>query len=253
MPDALQQALRRAHARKAQIVGLCAGVFVLAEAGLLDGRHASVHWLGSAAFAKRYPSVRLLKDSSHSRDDNIWTSAGGAAAIDTCLQLLHELQGGTVADLAARKLVSSTLNQKNQLSCVENADAYRDGNRRLRELLDWMRAHPHEAQHLDALAKRVSMTTRTFTRKFRQLTGMTVVQWRLRQRLKRTQLLLWTSEASIETIAQQTGFSSSLSLRKHFKKAFDMTPTAYRKKRRLDESGGCIIRPSSVSSSSQMG
>lgn len=232
IPKTLQQALCRAHDRKAHIVGLCLGVFVLAEAGLLDGRWATTHWLRSDVFAKRYPHVQLDKDNTHTRDGNIWTSAGGAAAIDTCLQLLQVLQGATAADRVARQLISGTHHRNKQLSCIEGiqVDTRQDGTRRMQQLLDWMLVHPNETQHLDALAQRVHMTVRTFTRRFKRMTGMTVGQWRVTQQLKFAQRLLKTSDATIEAIAQQTGFGLSLSLRIHFKKAFGMTPSAYRRK-----------------------
>ncbi|MDN5842082.1 MAG: helix-turn-helix domain-containing protein [Alcaligenaceae bacterium] len=230
VPEILAHALRRAHARKAQIMGLCLGVFVLAEAGLLDGRRATTHWLRSEIFAERYPHVRLDMSVLYARDDHIWTSAGGAAGLNACLQLLQELKGTATANQVARLLVARPVHHDKQLPHNENTDVYQDATKRLHQLLDWIPTHLDEAQRLDVLAERVHMTVRTFTRRFRLLTGTTVVQWRLNQQLKRARQLLETSDATMETIASQTGFGSALSLRKHFKKAIGVPPSAYRKR-----------------------
>lgn len=230
VPPLLLRALRRAHARKAQIMGLCLGVFVLAEAGLLDDRRATIHWLRAKSFAKRHPHVQLEAEALHTRDGNIWTCAGGVAGIESCLRLLEKLKGVFVADQIARLLVAQPVHQEPQSAPGEHVDTHQDTNRRMSELLDWMKTHPHEAQHLDVLAKRVHMTIRTFTRRFRILTGTTVVQWRLNRQLELAQALLQHSHATIEIIALQTGFGSALSLRKHFKKTLGLSPSEYRKK-----------------------
>lgn len=230
VPPGLRDALRAAHRRGAQLAGLCLGSFVLAEAGLLHGRRATTHWSRAAAFARRFPHVRFDPDILYVQDGNIWTSAGGVAAIDLCLLLLKRLAGAVVADQVAARLVSGLLRQGEQLQCVDSSFPLDDGSRRLQRLLEWMRAHPQDSQRLDTLAARMHMSVRTFTRRFRQLTGLTVVQWRLRQQLGRAQQLLESTSQSIERVAVQSGFGSAPVLRRHFKALSGISPTEYRKR-----------------------
>ncbi|TKC89771.1 helix-turn-helix domain-containing protein [Trinickia terrae] len=228
-PAALLDALRAAHARGAQLVGLCLGAFVLAAAGLLEGRPATTHWAWADAFARRYPKVKLDAGVLYVDDGNILTSAGTAAGIDCCLHVLRKLYGARAASYTARRLVVPPHRQGSQAQFIEQpiaADA-RDG--RLAELLDWVRAHPREPHTLDSLAGRALMSRRNFTRRFRQATGTTVGAWLLATRLARAQQLLEMTEQSVDAIADAAGFGSAVSMRQHFADVFKTSPSAYRR------------------------
>jgi transcriptional regulator GlxA family with amidase domain len=204
-PAALLDALRAAHARGAQLIGLCLGAFVLAAAGLLDGRPATTHWGWADTFARRYPAVRLDPDVLYVDDGDVLTSAGTAAGIDCCLHLLRRRCGAQAASYVARRLVVPPHRQGSQAQFVDRpigADA-RDG--RLAGLLDWVGAHPQEPHTLDSLAERVHMSRRTFTRRFRLATGTTVGAWLLAMRLARAQQLLEMTEQSVDAIADAAG------------------------------------------------
>jgi transcriptional regulator GlxA family with amidase domain len=228
-PEALLKALRSAHRRGARIVGLCLGAFVLAEAGLLDGRPATTHWALAAEFARRYPQVMLQPEVLYVDDGRVLTSAGTAAGIDCCLHLLRQRYGAEAANRAARRMVVAPHRQGGQAQYIEQPvrpSAQRD---RLSPLLEWLGRHLQESHSLDALAERALMSRRTFTRRFREATGTTVGQWIQNQRLALAQRLLEGSDRSIDDIAGAAGFGSAVSLRQHFAAALDTSPSAYRR------------------------
>ncbi|WP_019655674.1 GlxA family transcriptional regulator [Variovorax atrisoli] len=227
-PPALIRALQAAHRRGATVMGLCLGAFVLAEAGLLDGRPATTHWKLAPAFAKQYPKVKLQPEVLYVEDGNVLTSAGTAAGIDCCLHLLRVRYGAETANRAARHMVVAPHRQGGQAQYIEQpvpAAAERD---RLAPLLEWLGRHLDRPHDLDDLARRALMSRRNFTRRFRESTGTTVGQWMQNQRLALAQRLLETTDHPVERIATGAGFGSAVSLRKHFVSAFKLSPTAYR-------------------------
>jgi len=229
MPAALLEALRAAHRRGARIVGLCLGAFVLAEAGLLDHRPATTHWLAVPEFARRYPRVRLQPEVLYVDDGDVLTSAGTAAGIDCCLHLLRSQCGAEVANRAARRMVVAPHRQGGQAQYIEQPLRLSTEGDRFASLLDWLGTRLNESHSLDALAERTHMSRRNFTRRFREATGTTLHQWRQAQRLALAQRLLEGSALSIEAIAVDTGFGSAVSLRQHFGAAFKTSPSAYRR------------------------
>jgi len=236
-PPALIRALQAAHRRGATVVGLCLGAFVLAEAGLLDGRPATTHWNLATAFAKQYPKVKLQPEVLYVDDGDVLTSAGTAAGIDCCLHLLRVRYGAETANRAARRMVVAPHRQGGQAQYIQQpmpATAERD---RLAPLLEWLGRHLDVPHALDNLAQRALMSRRTFTRRFRESTGTTVGQWIQNQRLALAQRLLETTDHPVERVAAGAGFGSAVSLRKHFTAAFKVSPTAYRRQFSRAEEG----------------
>jgi|SRR5690606_17896637 len=227
-PQALLDALVTAHARGARLVGLCLGAYVLAEAGLLDGRRATTHWAWAADFARRFPGVAVDADVLYLEDGNLLTSAGTAAGIDCCLYLLRQQHGAELANRVARRLVVPPHRQGGQAQFIEQPLPATSRDDRLADLLDWVRAHLDLPHSLDSLAGRALMSRRSFTRHFRQLTGSTVGDWLLAERLALTQRLLESTEQSVEAIAGLAGFGSAVSLRHHCGRAFGVSPSAWR-------------------------
>lgn len=228
-PAALLAALRAAHARGAQLVGLCLGAFVLAAAGLLDDRPASTHWAWADDFARRYPRVRLDPDVLYVDDGNVMTSAGTAAGLDCCLHVLRKMCGAEAANYVARRLVVSPHRQGGQAQYIQQPMPPNLRGDRLSGLLDWVSGNLAAPHTLDSLAGRALMSRRTFTRRFRLATGTTVGAWLLAQRLARVQQLLESSDESVEAIAGIAGFGSTASLRQHFTEAFRTSPSAWRR------------------------
>ncbi|MFT5722049.1 MAG: transcriptional regulator GlxA family with amidase domain [Motiliproteus sp.] len=228
-PQPLLDALVAAHQRGAQVVGLCLGAYVLAEAGLLDGRQATTHWAYSEHFSRRYPGVQLQPDVLYIDAERIITSAGTAAGIDCCLHMLRARLGAEQANHAARRLVIPPHRQGGQAQFIDQPlpAAVRDSS--LSDLIDWVRANLQCVHTLDSLALRAHMSRRTFTRNFRQLTGTTVGRWLLNERFSLCQRLLETTELSIESVAEHAGFGSVISMRQQFRQSFGLTPSAWRK------------------------
>jgi transcriptional regulator GlxA family with amidase domain len=228
-PPALLRALRAAHRRGARIVGLCLGAFVLAEAGLLDGRRATTHWQLVPEFRRRHPAVELQPEVLYVDEGDVVTSAGTAAGLDCCLHLLRRDHGADAANRAARRMVVAPHRQGGQAQYIEQPVRQAPERDRLSPLLQWMVAHLHEAQTLDVLAERALMSRRNFTRRFREATGATVHAWLKHQRLALAQRLLEQGQHPIEDVAAQAGFGSAVSLRQHFAAAFRVSPSAYRR------------------------
>ncbi|WP_063673369.1 GlxA family transcriptional regulator [Dyella thiooxydans] len=228
-PLLLLRALRSAHRRGALVVGLCLGAFVLADAGLLDGRRAATHWVGAGLFAQRFPQVTLEPDVLYVDAGPVVTSAGTAAGIDCCLHVVRRLYGVEVAARIARRMVVPPHRQGGQAQYIEQPVPARVEPGPLQRALDWATGHLDQPHSLDTLAARAAMSRRSFTRHFRRHTGTTVSQWLLGQRLALAQRLLETSDQPVERIAERAGFGTPLSMRQHFATAFDTTPSAYRR------------------------
>jgi transcriptional regulator GlxA family with amidase domain len=227
-PQSLVDALLVAHARGATLVGLCLGAYVLAATGLLDGKQATTHWAFAEDFSKRFPSVGLDANVLYIDEKTLITSAGTAAGIDCCLHLLRERLGSAAANRVARRLVVAPHRQGGQAQFIELPIPERVGDKRLAELMTWMKADLAQDHRIDALAKRALMSRRSLTRHFLALTGLSVGQWLLQERLRYAQQLLEGSHHSIEAISRMCGFGSPVSMRHHFQQVFSTSPSQWR-------------------------
>lgn len=228
-PPALLDALRGAHARGAQMVGLCLGAFPLAQAGLLDGRAAATHWKAADQLAALHPGVRVEREVLYLDQGDVLTSAGVAAGIDCCLHLLRRLCGAGEANRVARRLLVAPHRDGGQAQFIERPLPVSSGDARLAAVLDWVVRHLEQPHSVDALAARAAMSRRSFTRHFRHGTGTSFKQWLLNQRTAHAQRLLEGGDASIEAVAQASGFGSALALRRQFRVALRTSPSDYRK------------------------
>lgn len=228
-PQPLLAALRRAHKRGATLVGLCLGAYVLAEAGVLDGKLATTHWRWTELFKQRFPNVRLDPNVLYVDQGKLITSAGTAAGIDCCLHVVRRHYGAEITNGIARTLVVPPHRQGSQAQYIEQPVLAQASDTPLTKTLNWALRHLHEAHTLDSLAARALMSRRSFTRHFRQHTGMTVGQWLLSQRLSLAQRMLETTDQPIERVAERAGFGTALSMRQHFGLAFNTTPSMYRR------------------------
>ncbi len=228
-PDALLDALRRAHARGARVVGLCLGAFPLAEAGLLDGRTVATHWAAAEELARRHPRVIVDEEVLYVDEGDVLTSAGVAAGLDCCLHLLRRLCGAEAANGVARRLLVAPHRDGGQAQFIERPLPVSGSDGRFAQVLDWVARHPQREHGIDALAARAAMSRRSFTRHFRQATGTSFKQWLLNQRMAHARRLLESSSVSIEAVAEEAGFGTALSLRQHFRAVLRTSPSAYRK------------------------
>lgn len=228
-PPALLAALRAAHGRGARLASLCSGAFVLAAAGLLDGRRATTHWMYARALAERYPAVRVDPDVLYVDAGSVLTSAGTAAGIDLCLHLVRLDYGAAVANLFARRMVVPPHREGGQAQYVEAPLPQAPDGIPLGPTLDWALGHLAEALTVERLAARAGLSPRTFARRFRAETGTTPLQWLLAQRVLAAQRQLETSDRAVERVAEDCGFGTAATLRLHFGRLVGVAPTAYRR------------------------
>ncbi len=228
-PAALISALQRAHARGVRIVGLCMGAFVLAAAGLLDNRRATTHWHWMPDFVRLYPSISVDRNVLYVDDGDIVTSAGTAASIDCCLHLVRQHCGADAANAVARLLVVPPHRQGGQAQYIEQPVYNTAGGDRFMDALSWASENLQSDLSLDVICEKACMSRRSFTRRFQQTTGTTVTQWLLNQRLAVAQRFLEKTDQPVELVAQKSGFSSALSMRRHFQQQFKTSPSLYRR------------------------
>ena len=229
LPDGLADALRAAHARGARILSVCSGAFVLAAAGLLDGRRATTHWMHADELARRYPSVRVEPGVLYVDEGDVMTSAGTAAGIDLCLHVVRLDFGAEIANAVARRMVVPPHRDGGQAQFVEAPVASEPGADLFGDTMAWMVGHLDEAMTVEDLAERAAMSPRTFARRFRAATGTTPLQWVVRQRVLLAQRLLETTDEPVELIARRCGFGTAAGLRQHFRRVLATSPLVYRR------------------------
>jgi transcriptional regulator GlxA family with amidase domain len=248
-PDVLR-ALRAVHRQgRARLVSICTGAFVLAEAGVLDGRPATTHWAYADRFGARYPDVKLDPDVLFVDDGDLLTSAGVAAGIDLCLHIVRRDQGSDVANRAARRCVVAPWRDGGQAQFIErpvptgprgankankanggdgDGGGHADGQTTAAARA-WALEHLAEPLELRVLAEQARTSVRTFTRRFRQETGQSPGQWINQQRVQLARLLLEDTDLPIDQVASRCGFGTAVSLRQHLHGVVGVSPGAYRR------------------------
>ncbi len=224
----LVAAVRAAHEAGARVVSLCTGAFVLAAAGLLDGRTATVHWMHADQLTRRYPRVKVDPSVLYVDTGDVLTSAGTAAGLDLCLHLVRLDLGAEVANVLARRLVIQPHRPGGQAQYVETPLARHD-DASLAPLLHWAMEHLDQPMTIEGLAARLHTTPRTLIRRFHAATGTSPLQWLLAQRVQRARELLESSDEPMSRIARACGLGSEVNLRHHFARLVGLPPTQYRR------------------------
>ncbi|MEV1011657.1 helix-turn-helix domain-containing protein [Streptomyces sp. NPDC049881] len=228
VPPALLAALRAAHRRGARIVSICTGAFVLAQAGLLDGRRATTHWRRTAQLAAAFPAVRVDADVLYVDHGDVATSAGSGAGIDLCLHLVRSDHGAAYAAQIARSMVLPPHREGSQLQyAVQPAPERPDES--LAPLLEWATARLGTRLTLAGLAERAGLSPRTLARRFTEQLGTSPGQWLLAQRIAAARALLEETDLPVEAVATRVGLASAVNLRRRFRAALGTTPGAYRR------------------------
>ncbi|GGU46823.1 GlxA family transcriptional regulator [Streptomyces violascens] len=231
-PDAaVLQALRSAHDRGTRLVSVFLGAFVLAAAGLLDGRRATTHWCVAAEFRRRYPSVWLDPDVLFVDGGGILSGAGQSGSVDFYLHVIRSDFGAGAADAVARRMVAAT-HRPGDHPQDPRKDTRDDGTDHLALTLEWAIGKMHQPLSLARLARHAGMPTRTFSRRFLERTHMTPMRWLSSQRLLEAQRLLETTDLPIDHIAERCGLGTAGNLRLHMSRALGTTPTQYRRAHR---------------------
>jgi transcriptional regulator GlxA family with amidase domain len=222
------EVIRAAEARGAWVLSVCSGAFALAEAGILDGRRATTHWMHASKLAARYPRTTVDAEVLFVEDRKVVTSAGTAAGIDAALHIVRKELGVAATNVVARRMVVPPQRDGGQSQYIESP-IQECSSDSIAIVADWMLEHIDEDLTVDQLARKALMSSRTFARRFRADMGTTPAAWLNRQRIIRAQLLLEETSYSLETVAQDTGFGTAAVMRHHFLKVLQTTPTAYRR------------------------
>jgi AraC family transcriptional regulator, transcriptional activator FtrA len=228
-PVEVLEALRDADARGARLLSMCTGAFVLAAAGVLDGKRATTHWMWADELARCYPKVQVDPKVLYVDAGNVMTSAGTAAGIDLLLHVVRLDHGAEVANAVARRMVVPPHRDGGQAQFVDLPMPEQNGDEPLAGVLGWMLEHVGDDLSVERLARRARMSPRTFARRFRAVTGTTPHQWLLSQRILLAQRLLETTDEPVELVAQRCGFASAAGLRQHFSRVVAASPQAYRR------------------------
>jgi AraC family transcriptional regulator, transcriptional activator FtrA len=225
---AVVEALRAAHRRGARIVAICTAAFVVARAGLLDGRRATTHWRHTAQLAAAFPEVRVDPDVLYVDHGDVATSAGTGAGIDLCLHLVRTDHGAAHAARIARHMVLPPHREGSQLQyATPPAPAWADES--LAPLLEWASSRLGTPLTVGLLAERAGLSSRTLARRFTEQLGTSPGQWLLARRLDETRVLLEQTNLPVEAIATRVGLASAVNLRRRFRAHFGTTPGAYRR------------------------
>jgi AraC family transcriptional regulator, transcriptional activator FtrA len=230
-PD-LVEALRVAHGRGVRVASLCTGAFVLAAAGLLDGRVATTHWMHADDLARRYPEVDVRSDVLYIDEGDVLTSAGKTAALDLCLHLVRRDLGAAAANAVARRLVVPAHRSGGQAQFITPPAEPRNPDG-LAPTLEWARARLDQPITVRDLADHAGLSTRQLARRMHAELQAGPLHWLHQQRIARAQELLERTDASVEHIAASCGLGTAATLRRHFHRVVGVSPTSYRATFRL--------------------
>ncbi|MEU3373041.1 GlxA family transcriptional regulator [Streptomyces sp. NPDC006711] len=216
-----------AAARGVRVASICSGAFVLAEAGLLDGRSATTYWELAEELRRRYPALDLKGDVLYVQDGNVMTSSGYAAGIDLCLHMIRTDYGAAVANTVARQALVAPVRPGGQTQFTHTPLPAERGVA-CADTRGWAMRNLDKPLTLTDLARHAGVSVRTLTRRFHAESGMSPLQWLLHQRVERAKELLETTTLTMDQIAQSSGLGSADSLRAHMTRRTGLPPTAYR-------------------------
>ncbi len=226
---AVLDAVRRAHARGARLVGFCSGAFTLAEAGVLDGRRATAHWQWAGAFRARFPAVRLEEDVLFVDDGDILTAAGSAAALDLGLHIVRRDHGAQIANSVSRRLVFAAHRDGGQRQFIERP-VPDIPDESLAPVLAWAQERLDAPLTVSDLAARASVSPATLHRRFRAQLGTTPLAWLTAERVSLACRLIELGESRFEVVARRSGLGTAANLRALMRRVTGLAPSAYRRR-----------------------
>ncbi|MEU7868173.1 helix-turn-helix domain-containing protein [Dactylosporangium sp. NPDC049140] len=230
------RALRSAHEAGKRVMSICTGAFVLAAAGLLDERPATTHWWWAERFREFFPQVKLDADVLFVDDGDVLTSAGVGAGIDLCLHVVRTDFGSEVANRAARRSVVPPWRDGGQAQYIERPLS-RPADATLAATRSWAAERLDAPLSLQDLAAHANMSVRTFTRRFREETGVSPARWLLQRRVDHARALLESTNLPVEVVARRSGLGTAAGLRQHLQNTIGVAPSAYRRTFRVVPEG----------------
>lgn len=229
VPETICAHLRVAHGRGCRILAICSGSYVLAAAGLLANRRATTHWQYLHHFQSTFPDINVEDNKLYIEDDRIITSAGSSAGLDACLHAVRCDYGVKVANIVAQRLVMHSHRHGAHTQLIERPVPEMNDNPKIADLITSLRTNLSDEYQIATLAERVGMSPRSFQRHFLAFTGLPVMQWLVQERLTMMCELLESTKWSVEKISHMVGFSSTETMRYHFKHMLQSSPSEYRK------------------------
>jgi transcriptional regulator GlxA family with amidase domain len=235
-PQEALDAIRAAAESGSTILTVCSGAFVAGAAGLLDGRRCTTHWMHADQLAALHPTADVDRNVLFVDDGNLITSAGTAAGIDACLHLVRREMGSEITNIIARRMVVPPQRDGGQRQYIDQPIPVRCSEG-FAPHLDWIITNLDKPHTVGTLAKRASMSARTFARRFVDETGRTPMQWVTDQRVLYARRLLEETDLDIDRVADKSGFGTATLLRHHFRRVIGVTPSDYRRRFACDDSG----------------
>lgn len=235
-PQAALDAISAAAASGSIVLTVCSGAFVAGAAGLLDGRRCTTHWMHADKLAAMHPTADVDRNVLFVDDGNLITSAGTAAGIDACLHLVRRELGSEVTNIIARRMVVPPQRDGGQRQYIDQPIPVRCSEG-FAPHLDWILGNLDTPHTVATLAKRASMSPRTFARRFVDETGRTPMQWVTDQRVLYARRLLEETDLDIDRVADKAGFGTATLLRHHFRRVIGVTPSDYRRRFACNDSG----------------
>jgi AraC family transcriptional regulator, transcriptional activator FtrA len=225
--EEILSAIRVAYRRGARICSICSGVFILAAAGIMEGKNVTTHWRLAEKLATRYPNLRVEPDKLYVDSGQVITSAGSAAGLDMLLYIIRKDHGAKISNQVAQRLVIAPHREGGQAQFIPRPMTLSEQGR-LSKLMGYLRKHPAQNHTITSMAKFSSMSPRTLQRQFQDATGTSPIEWLIRERIAQAKELLESSKKSLIQISELTGFGSEESFRRHFKRIVNTSPSAYR-------------------------
>jgi transcriptional regulator GlxA family with amidase domain len=228
-PQEALDAIKAAAESGSIILTVCSGAFVAGAAGLLDGRKCTTHWMHADELSARHPTAEVDRNVLFVDDGNLITSAGTAAGIDACLHLVRREMGSEITNIIARRMVVPPQRDGGQRQYIDQPIPVRCSEG-FAPHLDWILGNLDQPHTVASLAKRASMSSRTFARRFVDETGRTPMQWVTDQRVLYARRLLEETDLDIDRVADRSGFGTATLLRHHFRRIIGVTPSDYRRR-----------------------
>jgi transcriptional regulator GlxA family with amidase domain len=225
--DQVLDAVRAAADRGSRVISICTGAFVLGHAGLLDGRRATTHWGWADLLGRTFPDAEVDPAALYVDEGAVMTSAGLSAGIDLCMHVVRKDHGASAGARVARRMVAPPHRDGGQAQFIEHPTPEAPGS--LEPTRRWAAERLEEPLDVASMSRHASVSPRTFARRFRAETGTTPLQWLLSQRVHEARRLLEESDLPVDEIAWRAGFGTAASLRDHFRRATETTPSAYRR------------------------